>query len=153
VDTQNQFHLFVLLSFEGQPHPRFLLGWMTGDKERDEEPWINQREVAESLREPAQRGPHGAVDLGINGMAHANAPKVAGYTLQQRAPLRRIQRRGRRHHEFELVVGESERHGHAASSGLSLASSNSARSPGSRCLVRTRYSSSLSSTTRQKPKL
>src|SRR6266567_6869668 len=47
--------------------------------------------------------------------------------------------------ERELVVGERERHGHAASPGLRLATSNSARSPGSHCLVRVRYSSSLSS--------
>ena len=54
--------------------------------------------------------------------------------------------------ERGLVVGERERHGHAASSGLRLATSNSARSPGSHCrspgshcLVRVRYSSSLSS--------
>jgi hypothetical protein len=81
----------------------------------------------------------------IDGVPPPVEPQVGGHALHQDSALGGIEWRGRHHHEFELVVGESERHGHAASSGLRLATSNSARSPCSHCLVRVRYLSSLSS--------
>ena len=32
VDTQNQFHLWVLLTYEGRPRPRFPVGWSCGKR-------------------------------------------------------------------------------------------------------------------------
>lgn len=43
VDTQNQFHLYVLLSFKGEQHPQFPFGGLIGDKARSNEP-VSQRE-------------------------------------------------------------------------------------------------------------
>jgi hypothetical protein len=49
VDTQNQFHLFVLTVHNGQDNPLIPVGWMRGcrqtqDELRTDRPWARQRD-------------------------------------------------------------------------------------------------------------